>query len=135
MCPSYLDTSNCKKLLNKAFPNWKYADKIWIDILDDTEKNLKIISIDESDADARKVLTFDAENPMDGNDVTLEDRLVDNTQKWERVQHSSDTTYFFLENLNPNLQNPSQNYLTASSDTQTTLSGIQCCAIEITRNT
>ena len=126
MCPSYLDVSNCKKLVNKAFPNWKYADKIWIDILDDTENNLKIISVDESDADARKVLTFDA--AMDGNDVTLKDRIVDDTQKWERVQHSSDTTYFFL-------RNPSQKYLTASSDTQTTLSGIQCCAIEITRST
>ena len=100
----------CKELVNKAHTDWMYADKKWFEIPDGgSGSNLKVV-------DSRQVLTIDPTSPADGDDVTLEDRIVDDTQKWQKVSFSEN--FFFLQNVQSS-SDPYQNYLTANSAADT----------------
>ena len=106
-CPG--DTP-CKKLVNKQHDDWMYAHKEWFEIPDGgSGSNLKVV-------DSRQVLTIDPTSPTDGDDVTLEDRIVDSTQKWQKVPFS--TNHFILQNVQSS-PDPYENYLTANDAADT----------------
>ena len=73
------------------------SDKKWFRILEDTDSNLKVV-----DNNFRvEVLTVPCNSACsdasDGNVITLEDRIVDDTQKWEKVLDNGGP-YFYLRN-------------------------------------
>ena len=75
--------------------------KKWFRILEDTDSNLKVVDNDFDNNFRVEVLTIpcnpECSDASDGADITLEDILVDDTQKWEKVLYNGGP-YFYLRN-------------------------------------
>ena len=78
------------KKLKDTSKTWEYDDKRWFEIPENTIGNVK-----EVDTNFRvQVLTIQT----NGNDVKLEDRKMDETQKWKKANDLEFTEYFYFTN-------------------------------------